>query len=515
MTRRTDRATTSDRWWALRAGEPGKREHPGAGSVKASSGLALTDWWRPKSARVRGSIERNGAVVAVSIVAIALGAVIKDASRPLSNPDTWLHLRLGHEFLTGASLWHPPALSEFATERWLPTQWASQLTMAAVESIWGLKAVSWLFGVTAVVFVLVCYRGCRTVASEIPSALATFVAVFASMPSLSARPQLLGLILVSVTAIAWLNTSEDGRPRWWLLPMTWAWASLHGYWSIGIMLGAVALLGIVAERRFPPRQLLRVGLVPVLSMVAAAVTPLGPDLLLSQLAVSQRASYISEWAPTSLRDAPAMVALAMACLLVLRWGRRGVARWPQLALGLFALILALYAVRFVAVGAVVLAPLLAQAWSGRERSSVSPVSDLRIAVVTAIIAGGLLAAVAPTRGEIQGLGTLDQALDDLPDGSVVMADGGIGSWMAWRHPRLIATVDGLVESYSVGYLDRYVAAVEVRDGWRRYMRDTGASVAILEKDAPLAHTLAQEPDWYVLDSTSRWVLLERDDISWQ
>ena len=35
-------------------------------------------------------------------------------------------------------------------------------------------------------------------------------------------------------------TAEDGKLRWWLVPLTWAWANLHGMWSVGIIIGIVA-----------------------------------------------------------------------------------------------------------------------------------------------------------------------------------------------------------------------------------------------------------------------------------
>ena len=63
------------------------------------------------------------------------------------------------------------------------------------------------------------------------------------------RPQMLSFLLVAVTAAAWLRTREDGRLRWWLVPLTWVWAMLHGMWPIGIVIGVVAVVGLALDRR--------------------------------------------------------------------------------------------------------------------------------------------------------------------------------------------------------------------------------------------------------------------------
>ena len=51
------------------------------------------------------------------------------------------------------------------------------------------------------------------------------------------RPQVLSYLLIALTVGAWLRTWDDGRLRWWLVPVTWLWAMLHGMWPIGIGLG--------------------------------------------------------------------------------------------------------------------------------------------------------------------------------------------------------------------------------------------------------------------------------------
>jgi hypothetical protein len=62
--------------------------------------------------------------------------------RPLTNTDTYFHLRFGHEFLHGWSLRHPGSVSTFATADWVPTQWLSEIVMAKTEDWFGLPGVA-------------------------------------------------------------------------------------------------------------------------------------------------------------------------------------------------------------------------------------------------------------------------------------------------------------------------------------------------------------------------------------
>ena len=65
--------------------------------------------------------------------------MVRVAALPLSNTDTYFHLRFGSEFLHGWSLCHPGSVSSFATS-WLPTQWLPEVVMARTEQASGWPA---------------------------------------------------------------------------------------------------------------------------------------------------------------------------------------------------------------------------------------------------------------------------------------------------------------------------------------------------------------------------------------
>ena len=81
--------------------------------------------------------------------------------------------------------------------------------------------------------------------------------------------------------------------------MTWLWASIHGLWSVGIAVGLVILIGLLLDRRLTRATAPRLLAVLILSFAAAGITPVGPRLLLSPLAVGKNASaFVGEWQST-------------------------------------------------------------------------------------------------------------------------------------------------------------------------------------------------------------------------
>src|SRR4051812_50206237 len=80
------------------------------------------------------------------VLAGILVSLVANTARPLTNTDTYFHLRFGQEFLDGWSLRHPGSVSTFATRSWVPTQWLPEIVMARTEEWFGLAGLAWLSG---------------------------------------------------------------------------------------------------------------------------------------------------------------------------------------------------------------------------------------------------------------------------------------------------------------------------------------------------------------------------------
>jgi hypothetical protein len=464
-----------------------------------------------------------GEISALVLLSLLMVLVLRFSALHLGNQDTWFHLVLGNRFRHGWTLGHPGALTPFATADWVPTQWSTEVLASWFESWFGLPGVAWLFGALYLALVLLTYLSCRRVSGRLGAAVATALLVLGVAPVLSARPQIVSLVLLTVTVAAWLRTAKDGRARWWLIPTTWVWATAHGLWSAGVLLGLVCWLGMVLDGRARGRRAITLLAVPALSLVATLLTPVGPRLLTSQLAVGARTSMIAEWGPTNFRSVPSLAVALMLALVVVVWARHGRVPWSLLGLLLLAGAWTLLVARMVSLGAVVLAPLLAEAighalertrspglepHAGATRQRM-PRWERTTLLATAVAYLVTLGVAAPqVASEPDNVPTaLAGRLAALPAGSPVLLEDGIGGWMEWRVPTVHPVIDGMLDAYPVGYVRRFFAATEVRPGWRTFVSESGARVGVLRAGSPLTAALQDRLGWRREARDRKWVYL--------
>ena len=488
---------------------------PDSDAQRTSGATAETPSNRPTEDRLFGRVFTFASLASVLLL---MARVTKHAADPLDNSDTWFHLRLGHEFLSGWSLRHPGQLSSFATSPWVPTQWSTEILAAKMNDWFGLPGVAWLFGLLYLVLIASVFFLCRRHGDLLPAAVATGVCVVASGASLSARPQVVSLVLFTLTVAAWNRTARTATAPWWLVPLTWLWATAHGMWTAGVLVGVATAIGVAVDQRLDWRATGRLLAVPALSVVAACLTPVGPALLTSQLAVGERTSMITEWGPTSFREpAPFLVAL-MVGVTVLRWARRGSVAWTAL----FQLVLAggwvLLVSRMVPFGAILAGPLFVAAVTEvvprRARSAVGVRAERLVVLVgAALCLVGLALAVPHTAAEPGGVPTqLGARLERLPAGSAVVVEDGSGAWLEYAFPDLNPTIDGMLDAYPVSYMRKFREMRDVEPGWISSVRDSGARVAVLREKSPLSMAMEAQLHWRVVQKDRDWVYLEAPSI---
>lgn len=440
-------------------------------------------------------------LVPLVLLLVVLAAVVYGAAAPLGNIDTYFHLRFGHEFLDGDwSLRHPGSVSTLATADWVPTQWLPEVVMAWTEDHTGLAGVAWLSGLQQVLLVLALYAAGRRWADPIAVVPVVAVALIAISPGLSMRPQVLSFVLMSVVVAAWLRSQEDGRVRWWLVPLTWLWAMVHGMWPIGILVGLVAVAGLALDRRVDARGLARHLAVPLLSAVAAALTPVGPALYPAVLGVTARSTFFAEWAPPDYTTGPPLALAVLAAVLLAVTLRDGPASWSDTTLLLLALALAVYSSRTLPLAATLLVPLTCRALQRVLPTRTAP-ARWETATVGGLAVGALvvLLALVPTTSDRPPAqpGWLTPALTALPDHTVVADDWGWGGYLMWRYPRLDLLMHGYGDTFTVAELQRNTDIRELNPGWERALAGSGARVALLPPLSRLAVALADQ-GWHQL-----------------
>jgi hypothetical protein len=382
-----------------------------------------------------------------------------------------------------------------------------------VYELAGLPGLALLVPVAVVVIMASVFAACRRRSSILISCLVSAVTFLAMSGSISLRPHLVSFALLPLVVSAWMTSAEDLRPRWWLVPLTWAWACSHGFWIVGWSVGVFAVVG-VGLSGVRGRALLRLAAVPLASLAAAAFTPTGPELLLAPARVNTITSFIAEWQPPALGDPQTIACLALVGVGIAVWLRKPERiPWPTLVLlGMSALLAVAYA-RTLPLSAAISAPLAAQALQTVVPVAREVGSRLEIAAVAfmggaAVLACALLApGLAGTPAYVpEGL---NPQLSALPAKSVVCNDYGLGGWLLWRHPHLRPMIDGRSEAYEPEHIADYLLFQSARPGWERISDDLACSVALVATDSAIALALEKQAGWRPVATDRGFVLLSR------
>ena len=254
----------------------------------------------PHPAREPGSALGVSSIVRVILPALLLATVLLvvviDFAGPLSNPDTYFHLRFGREFLDGWSLRDPGSVTH-AGDRALGADPVApgdrhgqvrRLVRAPGRRLAGRApghgARRRPVGRGPASRGAPAGRGPRHGVAARRLDRASPLAPRSSATSSWSSPSTPGCAPPTTVAL-----------RWWLVPMTWVWAMCHGMWPVGIAIGGVVLIGMALDRRTTMRRWWLLACVPALSAVAAALTPVGPELYVQELRVQDRSAFFSEW----------------------------------------------------------------------------------------------------------------------------------------------------------------------------------------------------------------------------
>ena len=454
-------------------------------------------------------------VVPMLGLATLMVALVWQQRLPPAHSDMWFHLRLGREFLDGWSVAHPGHLSPFDSAEWTPTQWLTQMGMAWSAGKAGATSVVWAAGALIVVVIASVYLACRQMAAALPATLAVTLGIVAASPGFSPRPQMLSYLFVVLTLGAWMASSRDGRPRYWLLLIAWLWPMCHGLWPVGLSISSGMLLGIALERRFQGTALVRMALVVAGSFVVSGLTPIGLDSYRSLFVAGTRTQYFAEWgAPVFTSPTGAALAL-MIVLVVAGLARRDPVPWTEVCVVLLALAWSLYSLRTTVVGGLLLAPVLA-AVLGRLVPPGDPVTRMERLNLVAVAVGScaIMAVALGLRAPAPVVPPwLDARLDRLPPGTRILNDWDTGSYFIYRHPDLAWSMHGYGDVFTDAEIRRNFDLLRLSPGWDVKLRDMDTEVAVVDPSSPLGYALMEVEDWTVEQSDDSYALLTspRDD----
>ena len=467
--------------------------------------------WATASVRRPGQATWGWSVTAGAVT----GALLTVRNQP--DVDLWLHLRIGGLLREGARFdGLPDPLAVLPERRYVPTQWLSQVSMSGLYDVGGMAAIQGLRVALVVAVMGVVLLACRSVAGPTASAATAAVTSFGTSAAWGERPQLLGILLLAVTILLWWRAVLRCRAPWAVVPLTWLWACLHGTWLIGLVVGVLFVIGAALDRRWSGRALLSAAAVPAAALLAACITPLGLTAVTEPFRVGEAARlYVHEWQHPTLTNPLLVVVLISAAVSLASLAVHSPDRWLRALMTVAAAALAVWMVRTIAAGAVVLAPALAMGLSAlgsrrRQPALRQQTPEWRSWLLAGLIATGVGAWHAATTDWSPPVSPrVSTALSRLSPGSVLAVDGRAVGWLQLAHPDLRPLKDLRAEVYSAQTTREYKSFSQARTGWAAYVDEHHINTVLADRDEPLDPAIAHEGTWRLAAADSRFRLWVR------
>ena len=481
----------------------------------------------------------------------------------LTDSDTGWHIRTGEWILRNDRV---PAVDIFSFTRpcspWFAWEWLSDVMMAAVHHVTGLRGIVLLSLVLLALTSIYIYRNALAESGHRLTAIVlTSLATAASTIHWLARPHLVTPLLAAVFVGTLIRVQRTGKSHLLLvLPLlTIFWVNLHGGFFVGIVLLITYALGSLVEDLIRENRVRvstraeKYALTAVACAVASLINPYGYRLhihVAQYLGTSFYVQRISEFQSADFHSFSAayfetLLALAIAAAF---WHLAS-GRLIQVMLLLSWTHLALFSVRNIPIFAVVAAPGIALAlreWLDYALSSGSLKWLWRFSGSASELESGLqLIAFHSKRDRfhcIPCLGVLTLAIllahpghfkalqaefdrnrfpvvaasvlshHAAPESIRLYADWQWGGYLIYRlWPSLKVFDDGRTDFYGPAFVQDGVDVWDAKSNWSRILSQYQVNATLLPVDSALATVLRERPDWTPVYQDKVAVLFERTD----
>jgi len=462
------------------------------------------------------------------------------ASRPLSDPDFWWHLKTGQLIFDSHSI---PRVDPFSFtnhgKAWVAHEWLSEVFFYAVYSKFGFAALIFIFAILTALAFWIVFRRCE--AHPYVLALIAFVAVWSVLPTIGVRPRVFTLLFASIflTVLAPDSVKRLGWKIFWLVPLMTLWANLHAGYIIGLVFIALSLAGVVVDSGFSSArlksarpQITKLGLLFVACLGAATINPQGPKILLFPFEFffsPVQQNEIVDWLSPNFHQTETLP------LLILIWGSiAALAMSPkrprpsELLFFLTTLYATLKSSRHVAIFALVAAPLFAhylQHWidaSSEKRSFESPATskfDRRAVVFGVLLLIPLVpltqrlltVTYAPPTQELTRvpIGAVDFMKSNQLTGNTFTDPNVWGGYLIWAMPSNPVYIDGRIDMYGDKFVSDYVSLIRGRLPWQTAFDSSGVRHAVLSTNSQLRLELRNSNEWREVYSDNLAVVFTR------
>ena len=477
----------------------------------------------------------------VAVVAFWAVAVLPAVTLPMTDPDTWWHIRAGQDILRDGVIPSTDTWSIAGAGRsWTSQDWLSNVILALGFGIGPLGAtlLSVLYGLIGLASISMLWNAIHvrrpTVGWLAPAAWLLLGLILAA-PVLGVRVQVVDLFFTAaVVNVLWRYLAYRRTRTLVLLPIiAMAWVNLHAGFPMLFLLSGAVVAGEASDRwlrRDPDGDPLRwreLGWLAGTTAAAAIALVLNPNgaaiyrYPFDTLAIGALSSFVGEWQPARL-GAPAgqlLAAFVVVGLLptLLLAGRRLRIGDGLILVGLT--FMAVTAVRFLlitgpvgcAVVCVALAPVISASQLGRSsarlmtrlararRGGERVIVGALIAVLLALGLGLTALRVSPPGQEAAVAEAYPvRAVDWLEDhevGSRIFNRFEWGGYLGLRLPQRPIFIDGRADIYGNEIILAYVDAISVTGDPQELFDQHRIDHVLYPADSTLGQWLAASPSW--------------------
>lgn len=450
----------------------------------------------------------------------------------LSDGDTGYHIRAGELILDTGAVPRFDTFSQHAPPiPWIAHEWLSEVLMAATHRWFGMSGI---VAGSALLLALTSYLLFRSLRSSPAGVLlagaVTLLALASSQLHWLARPHLFSLLLLVLFHHLVESWHRERENRLYLLPpLMLLWANLHGGFMAGFLLLGAYLAGNLASLTLAPasgrevlrRKLVQLSVASCACLAAVLINPYGFRLLLFPFQLASQGylmDNVSEFLPPDFHgELPFKYLLLLAACVLALW-RKG----PEPAELLLVLgfgYMALYAVRYVPLFALVSAPVItrgvtemAQGWGGaarvlRERSERLSRIDARaggfwlwaatLAVAVALFYGRPFHTFDARKKPVA---ACDFLMRQSINGNMFNSDE-FGDYLIYRgFPSYKVFIDGRLDMYGSDRLREYNRVVHFEKGWESVLEKYRVSWILFETESGFTRYLLQDKEWALVYS---------------
>jgi hypothetical protein len=480
------------------------------------------------------------------VLLIVVLGVAAMAIRPSTDTDTFWHLRTGAWIVENREIPRSdPFSSTAAGQPWTSPGWLADVALFEVQQVAGFQGLSLFTAAMAAIALLFLWP-----LLEGPILLRAAVLLLAAATSAAywaARPHIATFALASFFLWA---LARRAHSRWrrvvWLLPVAMIlWVNLHGGFAVGFLLLAMVLAGVLIEillaalsGRMTIRDawsghrsdVLGLSAIFLLCLAAGAVAnPYGPAILLypfKTVSIPVLQGRILEWQSPDFHQRmlwPFLMTLALLPLAVGVSNRKLAVQEAVLSIGW--MVLALVAVRNVAIFALAAAPVVARHTAsgleafaaGRRTSAPLRLGGTINAVLGVVLIGVLLVWAAAQLGARRTSDHLDslvpvaavKAIESHRPPGNLLNDYNWGAYVLWElYPAYPSFVDGRTDVFPPKVFEDYLALWSASPGWQDLIDSYNIGTVLLPPSAPIVETLVQT-GWDPIYQDGRAVVLAR------